>query len=44
MKESERRFANPCPGTYLLTVSLAQQGYRLTYGQLILEDLESTVR
>jgi protocatechuate 4,5-dioxygenase alpha subunit len=30
MKESERRFANPCPGTYLLTVSLAQQGYRLS--------------
>lgn len=30
MKESERSFANPSPGTYLMTVSLAQQGYRLS--------------
>ena len=30
MKQSERNFANPAPGTYLLTVSLAQQGYRLS--------------
>ena len=30
MKPSEREFANPAPGTYLLTVSLAQQGYRLS--------------
>lgn len=30
MKQSERDFANPSPGTYLLTVSLAQQGYRLS--------------
>lgn len=30
MKQSERDFANPMPGTYLLTVSLAQQGYRLS--------------
>ena len=30
MKEAERAFANPAPGTYLLTVSLAQQGYRLS--------------
>jgi protocatechuate 4,5-dioxygenase alpha subunit len=30
MKQSERDFANPSHGTYLLTVSLAQQGYRLS--------------
>jgi gallate dioxygenase len=30
MKPSERQFAHPLPGTYLLTVSLAQQGYRLS--------------
>jgi protocatechuate 4,5-dioxygenase alpha subunit len=30
MKKSERDFANPSHGTYLLTVSLAQQGYRLS--------------
>jgi protocatechuate 4,5-dioxygenase alpha subunit len=30
LKQSERDFANPSPGTYLLTVSLAQQGYRLS--------------
>ena len=30
MKQSERAFANPCPGSYLLTVSLAQQAYRLS--------------
>ena len=30
MKPSEREFAHPSPGTYLLTVSLAQQGYRLS--------------
>ncbi len=30
MKPSERQFAQPSPGTYLLTVSLAQQGYRLS--------------
>jgi protocatechuate 4,5-dioxygenase alpha subunit len=30
MKQSERDFANPYPGSYLLTVSLAQQGYRLS--------------
>lgn len=30
MKQSERDFANPCPGSYLLTVSLAQQAYRLS--------------
>ncbi len=30
MKGSEHRFAHPSPGTYLLTVSLAQQGYRLS--------------
>ncbi|HTX23868.1 MAG TPA: hypothetical protein VMD03_04365 [Steroidobacteraceae bacterium] len=30
MKPSERQFAQPAPGTYLLTVSLAQQGYRLS--------------
>lgn len=30
MKASERQFAHPRPGTYLLTVSLAQQGYRLS--------------
>ncbi|MGB6449634.1 MAG: hypothetical protein WBE92_02665 [Steroidobacteraceae bacterium] len=30
MKPSERDFAHPSPGTYLLTVSLAQQGYRLS--------------
>lgn len=29
MKPSERAFAEPSPGTYLLTVSLAQQAYRL---------------
>ena len=30
MKQSERDFANPSHGTYLLTVSYAQQGYRLS--------------
>ena len=30
MKPSERKFAHPSAGTYLLTVSLAQQGYRLS--------------
>jgi protocatechuate 4,5-dioxygenase alpha subunit len=30
VKPSERDFANPGPGSYLLTVSLAQQGYRLS--------------
>jgi protocatechuate 4,5-dioxygenase alpha subunit len=30
MKPSERDFANPSHGTYLLTVSLAQQAYRLS--------------
>ena len=30
MKQSERDFANPSPGSYLLTVSLAQQAYRLS--------------
>lgn len=30
MKQSERDFANPHPGSYLLTVSLAQQAYRLS--------------
>lgn len=30
MKPSERDFANPRPGSYLLTVSLAQQAYRLS--------------
>ena len=30
MKPSERDFANPYPGSYLLTVSLAQQAYRLS--------------
>lgn len=30
MKSSERAFAQPSPGTYLLTVSLAQQAYRLS--------------
>ena len=30
MKTSEREFAHPRPGTYLLTVSLAEQGYRLS--------------
>lgn len=30
MKEAERRFAQPTPGTYLLTISLAQKGYRLS--------------
>jgi protocatechuate 4,5-dioxygenase alpha subunit len=30
VKPSERQFAHPSPGTYLLTVSLAQQGYRLS--------------
>ena len=30
MKQSERDFANPVPGSYLLTVSLAQQAYRLS--------------
>jgi gallate dioxygenase len=30
MKRSEREFAHPSPGTYLLTVSLAQQAYRLS--------------
>lgn len=30
MKSSERDFANPSPGSYLLTVSLAQQAYRLS--------------
>lgn len=29
MKSSERAFAEPSAGTYLLTVSLAQQAYRL---------------
>jgi protocatechuate 4,5-dioxygenase alpha subunit len=30
VKQSERDFANPQPGSYLLTVSLAQQAYRLS--------------
>ena len=30
MKQSERDFANPVTGSYLLTVSLAQQAYRLS--------------
>ena len=30
MKDSERDYANPCAGSYLLTVSLAQQAYRLS--------------
>lgn len=30
MKDSERALANPAPGTYLLTVGLAQQAYRLS--------------
>jgi protocatechuate 4,5-dioxygenase alpha subunit len=30
MKPSEQQFANPYPGCYLLTVSLAQQAYRLS--------------
>jgi len=30
MKQSERDFANPVAGSYLLTVSLAQQAYRLS--------------
>ena len=30
MKASEREFSHPAPGVYLLTVSLAQQGYRLS--------------
>jgi protocatechuate 4,5-dioxygenase alpha subunit len=30
MKASELAFARPSPGTYLLTVSLAQQAYRLS--------------
>jgi protocatechuate 4,5-dioxygenase alpha subunit len=30
MKPAERAVANPYPGSYLLTVSLAQQGYRLS--------------
>jgi len=30
MKPSEREFANPMPDRYLLTVSLAQQAYRLS--------------
>lgn len=30
MKPSERDFANPHAGSYLLTVSLAQQAYRLS--------------
>ncbi|HUK01597.1 MAG TPA: hypothetical protein VLW26_04905 [Steroidobacteraceae bacterium] len=30
MKPSERAFSQPSPGTYLLTVSLAQQAYRLS--------------
>jgi gallate dioxygenase len=30
LKQSERDFANPQPGSYLLTVSLAQQAYRLS--------------
>lgn len=30
MKPSERAFAQPSEGTYLLTVSLAQQAYRLS--------------
>jgi protocatechuate 4,5-dioxygenase alpha subunit len=30
VKQSERDFANPSPGSYLLTVSLAQQAYRLS--------------
>lgn len=30
MKPSEREFAHPRPGTYLITISLAQQGYRLS--------------
>jgi protocatechuate 4,5-dioxygenase alpha subunit len=29
MQDSERALANPSPGTYLLTVALAQQAYRL---------------
>lgn len=30
VKSAERQFSQPRPGTYLLTVSLAQQGYRLS--------------
>ena len=30
MKQSEREIAHPSPGTYLLTVSLAQQAYRVS--------------
>jgi protocatechuate 4,5-dioxygenase alpha subunit len=30
VKQSERDLANPAPGSYLLTVSLAQQAYRLS--------------
>jgi protocatechuate 4,5-dioxygenase alpha subunit len=30
MKDSEGKRANPYPGSYLLTVSLAQQAYRLS--------------
>jgi hypothetical protein len=30
VKPSERDFANPCDGSYLLTISLAQQAYRLS--------------
>jgi protocatechuate 4,5-dioxygenase alpha subunit len=30
MKDSERAFANPGPGSYLLTVGLAQQAYRMS--------------
>jgi gallate dioxygenase len=30
MKDSERQRGNPCPGSYLLTVSLGQQAYRLS--------------
>jgi protocatechuate 4,5-dioxygenase, alpha chain len=30
MKDSERKLANPYPGSYLQTVSLAQQAYRLS--------------
>jgi hypothetical protein len=30
MKDAEHRRANPYPGSYLLTVSLAQQAYRLS--------------
>jgi protocatechuate 4,5-dioxygenase alpha subunit len=30
MKRSELELGNPCPGSYLLTISLAQQAYRLS--------------